>query len=235
MKDEPQLNCPPISRMKLGWERVASPPKCRLSVRVASSGLVLSGDVCTAVERSPWQHLRRKMLLYVWLVFSPAVGMMGTKTCKTFTFIHNKLPWVVIALAVKLHTLQCTHSMYEWQIHPMSYSPNGVVVAALENCGWSVGAETKSFMTDVITVHIKAKYGRVPFLDSLVILSLRTIQTHSLANKMDGKLHGDVAISQCQNQEKPGATFITHWLTVDGISVVHGSTIVDNPQERGCN
>lgn len=56
-------------------------------------------------------------------------------------------------------------------------------------------------MTDVITVHIKAKYGRVPFLDSLVILSLRTIQTHSLANKMDGKLHGrDVAISQCQNQ-----------------------------------
>lgn len=34
-------------------------------------------------------------------------------------------------------------------------------------------------MTDVITVHIKAKYGRVPSLDSLVILSRRTIQTQT--------------------------------------------------------
>lgn len=68
--------------------------------------------------------------------------------------------------------------------YPISYGPNGVVVAAVENRDRCVGGETNSFVTDVITAHIKTKYGRGTFLVSSVILRYDAVKQQP-CNKMD--------------------------------------------------
>lgn len=66
-------------------------------------------------------------------------------------------------------------------------------MAAVENHDRCVGGETSSFITDVISVYIKTKYGRGPFLVLPVIPQYDPVKQP--CNKMDAKLHASDAVT----------------------------------------